>query len=255
MITVSTLSSAPGYRRRILIEPRPGRVTAELEDDYHRMTVALDHAEGIVTNVESQMKRAPWTGCIGAMNRIRETFVGTLLVECARRGERATNCTHLHDLAVFGAAHAGDPEEAVAYEVHCDDGDASGNRRARLWRNGTLLLDWTLAGMVLVAPSGLAGRALRDLGELISSADRDRAEAMRILRWAAIVASGRGMDIPAGLSATRFPEGSCFNFQADIAAGSLRVPDADYDFSMDRSEPMADRGAYFPELAGAARET
>lgn len=40
----------PGYRRRILIEPDPGCVTAEVEDDYHRMVVTLRHADGNVTD-------------------------------------------------------------------------------------------------------------------------------------------------------------------------------------------------------------
>ena len=52
---------APGYRRRIVIEREPGSVTAELEDDYHRMVVTLRHADGIITGVESEMKRSPWT--------------------------------------------------------------------------------------------------------------------------------------------------------------------------------------------------
>ena len=55
------MAAETGYRRRILIEPAPGRSTAELEDDYHRMVVTLTHSDGVVVAVESEMKRAPWT--------------------------------------------------------------------------------------------------------------------------------------------------------------------------------------------------
>ena len=58
---------APGYRRRIVIEPSPGAVTAELEDDYHRMVVTLRHDGEVITGVASKMKRSPWTTCEGAM--------------------------------------------------------------------------------------------------------------------------------------------------------------------------------------------
>jgi hypothetical protein len=90
------IAMGAGYRRRILIETTDGRATAELEDDYHHMVVTLAHEGGVVTAVESDMIRAPWTGCPGAMQRVQDTFTGTALTDVARRGEKTTNCTHLH---------------------------------------------------------------------------------------------------------------------------------------------------------------
>jgi Protein of unknown function (DUF2889) len=236
-----------GYRRRILIETTAGQATARLEDDYHHMVVTLVHEGGVVTVVESAMIRAPWTGCPGAIQRVQDTFTGVALTDVARRGEKTTNCTHLHDLALFAAAHA-DAAGTVAYDIHCSlshDGSLQGRRTSRLWRNGEEILNWVLDGVTFAAPSTLAGSTLAELGGLIASQDKAGAEAIRILRWAAIVAQGRMMDIPANIPATVFPAGSCYNFQPERAAQSFRRPGADVDFSRPGMEPLAMRSDAF----------
>ena len=233
----------PGYRRRILIEPAAGAVTAELEDDYHRMVVTLRHADGIVTEVTSEMKRAPWTACPGAMAELARTFTGVALTEMARRGAKTQNCTHLHDLALFAAAHA-DGGSPVAYDVVTTDA-VEGRREARLVRDGAEVLRWVIEGDRLVAPDELAGRTLHTLGDWVAAQDRAGAEAARILRWAAIVAYGRNMEIPAGIAATSFPAGACYNFQPERQLGSTRLVGADIDFSLPGAEPMADRSRSF----------
>ncbi|MDO6414462.1 DUF2889 domain-containing protein [Sphingomonas sp. BIUV-7] len=232
-----------GYRRRILIEPAPGRVVAELEDDYHRMVVALDHHDGVVTRVESDMKRGPWTSCPGAMDTLEQTFVGTTLADFVARGDKTLNCTHLYDLSLFAAAHAHD-EAATAYDIVVTDA-VDTVRCARLARNGVPLLEWHLEGDLFRFPADLAGTRLHALGPWIAGLDKAGAEAWRILRWATIIAQGRGMDIPAGLPATAFASGACFTFQPETAGRSFRRPGADIDFSAPGLEPMADRAARF----------
>lgn len=237
-----------GYRRRILIEPRPGCVSAALEDDYHRMRVTLHHGGGVVDVVASEMQRSPWTLCPGAMAELEQTFAGQPLAAFARRGAKSRNCTHLHDLALFAAAHAEDAVP-VAYEVLVTD-PYDGVREAMLWRNGARLLHWTLAGDRFLAPASLAERTIAELGGWIAAQDRVFAEAGRILRWAAILAQGRAMTIPAGLAATAFPPGSCYNFQPERAPGSNRRNGADVDFSGGRN-PLAERAdAFGPVDAG-----
>src|SRR6516165_1679127 len=126
----------PGYRRRILIEPAAGpgeiagerRVTAELEDDYHRMVVTLTHKDGAIIQVASEMKRSPWTLCPGAMAQLAETFTGVTLADVPKRGQKTANCTHLHDLAIFAASHA-DESAPVSYDIHVTDA-VEGVRRA-----------------------------------------------------------------------------------------------------------------------------
>lgn len=232
-----------GFRRRILIEPAPGRVVAELEDDYHRMAVRLDHAGAIVNCVASEMKRGPWTTCPGAMAVVAETFTGVALTDFPKRGGKFQNCTHLYDLALFAAAHA-DEAAPLAYEVFVSDPE-DGQRQARLWREGILTLDWLMAGDGFLAPTELAGLTVMQLGEWIAQADRPTAEAGRILRWATILALGRSMDIPTGISGTVFPAGTCYTFQPERAREATRRPGAAIDFSLPGNEPMADRAAAF----------
>jgi hypothetical protein len=236
-----------GYRRRILIEPQAGAVTAELEDDYHRMVVTLTHENGVITNVASEMKRSPWTLCPGAMAQLAETFTGVALADVPKRGQKTANCTHLHDLTIFGAAHAAE-HAPVAYDILVTDA-VENTRRATLARNGAPLLDWTLQGgamnEVFTAPAELAGQPMSRLNDFIATQDKPMAEALRILRWASMVAHGRVRDMPAGMSATEFPAGSCFNFQAERAPASFRRPGADIDFSQPGMAPMADRAEAF----------
>ncbi|HJT39598.1 MAG TPA: DUF2889 domain-containing protein [Sphingobium sp.] len=237
------MTAETGYRRRILIEPEGGRVTAELEDDYHRMVVTLTHADGVVTAVDCAMKRAPWTSCPGAMEQLRETFTGVALADVVKRGEKLQNCTHLHDLTLFAAVHAA-AAEPIAYDMFVSD-VAEGRHRASLSRNGAPMLDWTLEGDLFLAPGVLAGTRLRDLGQWIGAQDAVGAEAGRILRWAVLLAQGRAMTIPAGLSATIFPAGTCYTFQPERAVHATRLPGADIDFSLPGRDPMQDRAAAF----------
>src|SRR5690349_7684522 len=100
------LDELPGYRRRFRITPSPNRVVSELEDDYHRMSVTIFHDGKQAISIEPVMHRAPWTTCPGAPAVLKQTFTGVALNEFAARGEKRSNCTHLHDLAVLAAAHA-----------------------------------------------------------------------------------------------------------------------------------------------------
>lgn len=233
----------PGFRRRILIEPEADAVTAELEDDYHRMAVTLAHRDGVVTAISSEMKRAPWTTCPGAMAQLAATFTGQALVDFAKRGEKTRNCTHLHDLALFAAVHAAD-EAPTAYDIAVSD-PVDGITHAVLARNGARALRWTLEGDSLTAPQEMVGRRLGDLGDWIAQQNAAGREAARILRWAAILAFGRAMDMPAGLSATAFPGGACYTFQSAMAAVARRLPGADHDFSAYGIGPLADRVGAF----------
>ena len=238
---MTSASRRPAFRRRILIEPAPGRVTAELEDDWHRMIVALRHEGGVVREVTSDMKRWPWTTCPGAITQLKTTFVGRSLSDFANSGEKNSNCTHLYDLALFAAAHAAD-HEAVAYDVTVSDPD-HGARDALISRDAVTLLAWRLQDVAFVAPGELAGTTLFTLGNWIAGLGKPEQEAARILRWASIMALGRAMVIPTGLSAQAFAGGACFTFQAAKAGVATRMPNAHQDFSA--SGPMLEHAHLF----------
>ena len=231
------------FRRRILIEPAQSRVVAELEDDWHRMVVTVDHDGAVAHAVKGDMKRWPWTTCPGAIAKLAETFNGVALADFGRRGAKSHNCTHLHDLAILAAAHAGD-SKPVAYDVTITD-PVDGRREARLVRDGILVMDWSLADSTVLAPPDIAGLTLYALNDWITALAPMVQEQARILRWAAIMAFGRGMDIPEGLSATAFPSGSCFTFQPTVAVEGVRRPDVPRDFSANTPPPIADRSPMF----------
>lgn len=242
--------NTPGYRRRIVIEPVPGSVTAELEDDYHRMVVTLSHEEGVITTISSQMKRSPWTTCEGAMAVLQDTFVGKRLDDASVKRVKSLNCTHLYDLAAFCAAHAG-MAERVTYDIFTSDpAGAGGVVFSRLYRNGQRLLDWRLESGKFVEPDVVAGKGLLEInGWLIDLDVQDSAlaEAARILRWASMIAGGRAISMPAGMSGTAFAMGaSCHTFQPETAERAKRKPGADLDFSGHEAVgPMADREELF----------
>ena len=237
----------PGYRRRILIEPGPDCVTAELEDDYHRMVVTLRHRDGVIEHVESAMKRAPWTSCPGAMEQLKRTFVGQPIEGIARVRGKTLNCTHLHDLALFAAGHAGENTD-IAYDIVVSD-PVHDRRRATLDRDGDRVLDWTMDAVGFVAPPSIAGRSPYELNDWIATLDRAGQEAARILRWASMIAHGRQMDIPAHSSADRFPSGTCFTFQPGVAPGARRLAGADIDFSAPGRAPLQNRALSFEKVS------
>ena len=49
------LDMLPGFRRRFLVTPLPGRVTAAVEDDYHSMAVILHHDGARISGVDAIM--------------------------------------------------------------------------------------------------------------------------------------------------------------------------------------------------------
>jgi hypothetical protein len=233
----------PGYRRRIVIEPAPGSVSAELEDDYHRMAVTLRHDGETITGVESAMPRGPWTTCDGAMAVLVETFAGKRLCDPSVKRMKPLNCTHLYDLATFCAGHAGESER-VTYEVFTSD-PVEGRFVTRLYRDGEHMFDWTLQGGKFVTPEVVAGKGLTAIGEWLDGLEPREQEAARVLRWASMVSGGRGIDMPTGMVGADIGMiGSCHTFQPGRAEEARRKPGASVDFSLGAG-PLADRAELF----------
>lgn len=241
------LDALPGFRRRFRVTPARDWVRGEVEDDYHHMAVVVRHENGIATAIEPTMVRAPWTTCPGAIEQLKRTFTQIPLSGFAARGERVTNCTHLHDLAMLAAAHAGDAEPLV-YDVLASD-PVDGRRYAELRRNGVAELRWTFDGAQIVEPAELAGTRLDQLGTWTASLDPRRREGARILRWGAMIAHGRAIPIERQSDASRFPA-NCHTFQPENAARARRVGEI-RDFSGGREQPLEPRSA---QLLKQARE-
>lgn len=230
------IATQPGYRRRFHISPAPGQVTTALEDDYHCMVVTLHHDGTRVTQVDADLRRAPWTTCPGASARLVETFTGVALADVAARGEKQTNCTHLHDLAVLAAAHAHDSGPSQI-DIYVSDRDADGLNIAELRRNGEVAMRWDIRGFDMAGPAEIAGMPLMKLRPWIESLSPADKEAAKLLQWGAIVAHGRARPLAEQSDASKMPP-SCFTFQPDNAAKAVRVGEI-VDFSAGGREPLA----------------
>jgi hypothetical protein len=217
---MNALDQLPGFRRRFRVTHGAGWVRSEVEDDFHCMAVTLHHADGVVTTIEPQMQRAPWTTCPGAVEQLRQTFTGVALDRFVARGEKPANCTHLHDLALLAAAHVGDAA-ALVYDILVSDPVESW-REVELRRNGVRLLGWIEREHRIVEPAELAGRRLDELRSWIDALDPDLQEGARLLRWGAMLAHGRTIPMARQSDASRMPP-NCYSFQPERARIARRV--------------------------------
>jgi hypothetical protein len=226
-----------GYRRSLVVTPHADRAVAALEDDYHAMVVTLGHDGRVITSVASDMARAPWTACPGAMAVIAETFVGVALADAPRRGEKRSNCTHLYDLALLAAAHAQDAG-ATEYRIAASD-PIDGTVFAQIRRNGVPVLDFVHRGDVLSQPADLAGRGLFDMRDWIAGlSDPADREAARLLQWGTIIAHGRLLTPAQHADISRTPA-TCYTFQEERRHDATRKLETILDFSGEGPQPLS----------------
>jgi hypothetical protein len=236
-VQAASIDDLAGFRRRVIITPGADRVVSELEDDYHCMGVTVYHDRTFAKSLEPVMARAPWSTCPGAIAALKQTFTGIALDKFAARGQKRTNCTHLHDLALLAAAHAFD-RESLTYDILVSD-PVAGSRRSELRRNGTALLRWNLVDGRFVEPAAMAGLELGTMRNWIDSLGPEQQETARLLRWGTMISEGRSLSIewtPAGGGMTD----SCYSFQA------LRINEAQRlgsrrDFSSGTARPLEQR--------------
>lgn len=226
----------PGFRRRIRVVPEPGRVTSDLEDDYHCMGIVLHHAGGIATGVEAVMHRVPWTTCPGALDMVKRTFTGAPLDRFMRRGAKLSNCTHLYDLALLAAAHAG-AAGALQYDILVSD-PVEGTVQAELRLNGETMLEWVLEKGLFQVPAALTGLRLDQISPWIAALEAGWQEAARLLRWGAILAHGRVTAFEKRSDKSRLPLGQCHTFQPENAPHARYITGTVRDFSGSGVEPL-----------------
>ncbi len=234
---MNRVDRVPGFRRRFRITPTPGHVVSEVEDDYHRMQVAIDHDELVANSVRADLIRAPWSTCPGAVQVCEATFTGVALRDFpGRRAHRTGNCTHLYDLALLAAAHALDPAPLV-YDIAVSD-PIDGRRQARIQCNGATVLAWSDSNFQVVEPSSLAGMPLFDIRQWLDRLEPPQREPARLLSWASVIAHGRAIPLDQQSDASRMPA-SCYTFQPGLAARARRVGEI-RDFSAGTVLPLAD---------------
>lgn len=236
-----------GLWRRILLQPGPGWIGAALEDDMHRFSLRLDHADGHIARAAARALRHPWSACPGATDFIARELGGAALAEVAQR-DPFQHCTHLFDLAVLCAAHAED-KAPICFDMHVAD-RVDGRTTATLLENGEERLRWQLDGTAIAG----SGRDLRQLSKWKLELPAREAERATLLRRAVFV-SGARQYVPSESEVTaaqnRERMGVCFNYQLPQAETSTRSPDWHRDFSMSGREPLEglDAAAEFRMMA------
>lgn len=232
--TTAHAPQGPGFRRRIRITPAPGHVLSEVEDDYHHMSVSIHHDNAVAHTVNAVLTRAPWSTCPGAVDKCEQTFTGLALQAFSVCRDKASNCTHLFDLAQLAAAHAFDSAPLV-YDVFVSD-PIEDRRRAEIFRNGTFVFGWFDAKYRIVEPVELAGMKLHDMRSWIDSLEPAQQEAARVLRWVSLIAHGRIIPMSKQSDASRMPP-SCYTFQPERAAVAMRIGKI-LDFSDGTTQPL-----------------
>jgi hypothetical protein len=236
------------YRRRILLVAADGRVVGDMEDDFHRYGIEIEHDGERVDAVRGRAYRYPWTECghvFGPLQAFRGKPLSTSLAAAARGANPRENCTHLFDLAVLAIAHAAAGRARRQYDIAVPD-RVDGATRATLERDGERLLAWDLRGSEISDPPPYAGRELRgpDVPRWAEAElDPDTAEATLVLRRGVVIANGRLGNFEAAPDASvllSWAKNSCHSFTPGIAEKALRVPGTTRDFTLHPDRLLAD---------------
>lgn len=237
------------YRRRIIVALDGDRAWGELEDDFHHFRVDLRHDGNAVTAVEGTGLRSPWTTCLDAGQPLQSLVTTPLRTGPLALGhlDAKKNCTHMFDLAGLVVTHAArDTDGTRGYDMSVDDPEGgTGERTARLWRDGALELEWTIEGRTLLAPqewvdvplwNGFIPWAAREL-------DDETGEAAVALRRACDIAVGRQADLDEVESAAALEDhmgAICHAFQPGNAPLGIRRKGSARDFTDHEAMLLAD---------------
>ena len=237
---MSDYSQVPGFWRRIKLHPSHGQVSVGLEDDYHRFLLKLKHTDGVITAVDTRAERFPWSTCAEAGAFLTQQAVG-LSLDALARLDPHSHCTHLFDLLVLCAAHAGDAQP-TQFDMRVAD-RVGEQTSATLIENGTVVLRWDINGTVIERPDGWAGRDLRQLSSWKTALGAVDVERAMLLRRAVYVSGGRRMTdqlVRAERASDRGPArmGVCFTYQMPRALEAYASPDWVRDFSGSQAQPL-----------------
>lgn len=227
---------ADAYRRRVRLVSSPAGndglavVVADLDDDFHRFRVTLCHDGDRVHSVEGQGLRFPWSTCpdaAGPLRALEGAPLATRATAAAAHADPRSTCTHMFDLAALAMAHAAAGRDTRQYDAEIP-ARVDHRTRARLWRDGDLVLDWTVddrTGLVdapRYSDAPWQGGFMRWADAVL---DPDAAEAAIVLRRAVTIGMGRGMDLDVYARAEEIApvmNAICYTFQSPQVEVALR---------------------------------
>ncbi|MDH4169246.1 MAG: DUF2889 domain-containing protein [Acidimicrobiia bacterium] len=218
------------FRRRIrLVTESPGLVLGAVEDEMHHYRVRLAHDGEVVTGVEGEPVRVPWTTCPDAGARLTE-LVGVTLT---RRPQHVVasldprlHCTHWLDLAVLAVIHAATDRHRRQFDIEVPDWFQP-PFGASLLVDGAPLLRWEVGrDLMLESPEPFAGRRL--IGGFSrwaeSTLDDEMVEAAFVLHRGTWLSAARRIDLEAADDATegQLVPAVCHSGQPDVMPVALR---------------------------------
>lgn len=226
-------------RRRVVIVAEGNQATAELEDDFHRMGVRIEHDHRIVTTIAGDSSRHPWHLCARATEKLPELvgkpltvdFVAALGMANARE-----HCTHLFDLAALAITAAARETPRRVYDSICSYDGAIAH--LQLSRDGRAILDWHVDGSTVRSADAVSGRDIRrGFAEWCRyNLDIDTAEAALVLRRMAMIAQGRGVDLDQFKDATpvvAMLDGACYVLRKGNGPNAPRLRGSTLSFDAD----------------------
>jgi hypothetical protein len=213
------------YRRAITLEAVDATsATGALEDDFHHFVVRLRHDGAVVTALESDAVRQPWTTCDGAGARL-DHLVGMPLdarsTAVAEHDDPHAHCTHVFDLTGLVVAHAWRHTRGGAarrrYDVVVPDRDADDRTTMQLDRDGEPFVRWDVDRERILGPDPWTGVPLRGgfLRWAESTLEPDLAEAAIVARRGTFISQGREHPYETGVGALDSGQrpGVCHSFQ------------------------------------------
>jgi len=229
------------YRRRIrTVAVDDGVVEGGLEDDFHHFEITLRHDGERVTRVESRSRRWPWRTCPDAAANLGPIEGMPLSTHCTAIAEVADprmNCTHQFDLTGLCVSHAARDDQRRQYDAELPPA-VDGITHPRLWRDGELVLAWTLStrerGLVDSPPYDEAPWRGGFFRWADATLDPDAAEAAIVLRRACEIGMGRGMDLEAVDSAAELGPmmgAVCYTMQPSVMPVAFRNRGSIRDFA------------------------
>lgn len=239
-----------GLRRNQLIDPRPGLVRADVEDDMHRFTVEIEHDGTFVTDFRAEALRWPWSTCPMAATHLSQRMKGARLAALADVDSPYSHCTHMLDLTLLAAAHALD-DAPTLYSCFASD-ETEPTQHAELYCNGRREIVWELRNSEIVSPGPRQGLSLRKLKVWEADLSPTEREQARVLRRAVFISGGRGFSYDVVPTADLIPQsvGACFTFQPERSPQAACTMDVrDY---REGPAPLAERIAQVAQERGLA---
>jgi len=226
------------FNRRIHIVKKDNTLFGALEDCNHGFKVTIHHDGKVVTDIQPEFMRVPFTTCDSADKPIRELIGASLnssLKDLLQHAEPVKNCTHLYDLCCWTILQSQYPETEITYDVLVGDA-VEGVSDLSVARNGKVLHQWQAKNGELISPENLQGKPLfvgfyHWVNEAFSGLEL---EAALVLQKGNLVSVGRMLDVDGmagGRASDEHDRNACHTYSPENRDEAIRIANTTRDFT------------------------